>query len=292
MKINSILLFLCIFLNSCKGDDVDFGTVEYYPPFPLVEANITPVEKTMDCDFSLDAQNDANSFAEFQFVDNDGKPIQTSEMQVKVDGVAAKNNIFRVNSNTKSVKLEFTFSPDAKSGKHQGYLRLINHKLERLGSQQLTNGQKTDVLQWTLNYDKSMNPLAFALMWIGIIFLGAVFLWLAFLKRKFYPQFRAINKMMIIPNQTPISLKFKGKRMIVMDNQHHKQSMWNRFWTGEIQYIQHPSITTKITLKPVKGGKQIIFVSKATNYMCTPNPVGLPPSTVRDIINQLSIIIQ
>lgn len=292
MKKLSILLFICIILVSCKDESVDFGTVEYYPAFLWEDANISPVTKTMDCDFSLDAQNDAESFAEFQFVDNYDKPIPTSEMQVKVDGVVAEHNIFRVYSKTDSVKLEFTFSPEAKTGKHQGYLRLINHKLDRFESQQLSNGQKVDAFQWTLHYDRGMNPLKiWALSLLAALIVVSLFLKYVFFRMR-YPRFRAINKMMIIPNQAPIALKFKGKRMIVIGNQHHKQSLWNRFWTGEIQYIQNPYITTKIVLKPVRRGKQIMFISNATNYICTPNPISMQPSTVRDITNRSTIFIQ
>lgn len=289
MKRICILIFLCTILSSCKDESVDFGTVEYYPEFLWVDANITPVVKTMVCDFSIDAQNDANTFAEFQFVDNNGNPIQTSEMQVKVDGVCAESNIFRINSKTDSVKLEFTFSPNATAGKHQGYLKLINHKLDRLDSQELSPEGTIDVFQWTLNYDKRMNPLAFTLMVVGLIIFAVILLWLAFLKRIFYPQFRAINKSVIIPNDVPITLHFKGKRMIVIDNKQHKQGFWNRFWTGEIQYIKNSSITAKITFKPTRRRNQIIFISKATNYVCTPNPIGLQPSTVKDKINNYNI---
>ena len=55
-----ILLFLCVFLVSCRDESVEFGTVEYYPSFLWEEAKISPVTRTMDCDFSIDAQNDAN----------------------------------------------------------------------------------------------------------------------------------------------------------------------------------------------------------------------------------------
>lgn len=292
MKNLIILLFICIFFASCKDESVNLGTVEYYPAFLWEDANISPVTKTMDCDFSLDAQNDAESFAEFQFVDNYDKPIPMSEMQVKVDGVVAEHNIFRVYSKTDSVKLEFTFSPEAKIGKHQGYLRLINHKLDRFESQQLSNGQKVDAFQWTLHYDRGMNPLKiWALSLLAALIVVSLFLKYVFFRMR-YPRFRAINKMMIIPNQAPIALKFKGKRMIVIDNQHHKQSLWNKFWTGEIQYIQNPYITTKIVLKPVRRGKQIMFISNATNYVCTPNPISMQPSTVRDITNRSTIFIQ
>lgn len=295
MKKFSILLLLCIALVGCKDKSTDFGTVKYYPSFLWVSDSISPVVKTMDCDFSIDAQNDASSFAEFQFVDNYDKPIPTSEMQVKVDGVVAEHNIFRVYSKTDSVKLEFTFSPEAETGKHQGYLRLINHKLDRFESQQLSNGQKVDARQWTLHYDRGMNPLKIWVLSLLVALIVVPLLVSLFLKYVFfrmrYPRFRAINKMMIIPNQAPIALKFKGKRMIVIDNQRHKQSAWNRFWTGEIQYIQNPSITTKITLKPVRKGTQIMFISNPTNYICTPNPIGMPPSTIKDLKNKVTITI-
>lgn len=290
MKKFSILLLLCIALVGCKDKSTDFGTVKYYPSFLWVSDSISPVVKTMDCDFSIDAQNDAGSFAEFQFVDNDGKSIPTSEMQVKVDGVTADHNIFRVYSKTDSVKLEFTFSPDAETDKHQGYLKLINHKLDRLDSQQLSKGQKVDVFQWTLDYDKSMNPLAKILMWILIVVFSLALiwtvLWYVFLQKQFYPRFRAIRKTVIIPDQAPVVIRFKGARMVVLDNVMHKQKPWDKLLKGKIIYKQIPTLTAPIVFKPTSKGKKILFVNRSSKYSCVPNPIDEFRSATIEITNE------
>lgn len=271
MKKLSILLFICIFFASCKDESVNFGTVEYYPSFLWEDANISPVTKIMDCDFSLDAQNDANSFAEFQFVDNDGKPISTSEMQVKVDGVPAKNNVFRVNSKTKSVKLEFTFSPDAETGKHQGYLKLINHELDRLDSHQLSSGQKIDVFQWTLNYDKGMNPLAFVLLCIGIVILSCLSLWFLFIQRLVYP---VIKLSRVEVKETSDNKRINRCRKVVFCSNKKKQSLLSEILSGKILYMSNSIWTNEWELKPGKEKKTVKAMLHG-NYTMSPMIVYL-----------------
>ena len=271
MKKLSILLFICIILVSCKDESVDFGTVEYYPAFLWEDANISPVTKTMDCDFSLDAQNDANSFAEFQFVDNEGKAVPTSEMQVKVDGIVAKKNIFRVYSKTKSVKLEFTFSPDAKTGKHQGYLKLINHELDRLDSHQLSSGQKIDVFQWTLNYDKGINPLAFILLCIGVVILSCLSLWFLFIQRLVYP---VIKLSRIEVKETSENKRINRCRKVVFCNKKSKQSVLSKIFTGKILYVSNSIWTSDWELKPGKE-KRTVKPMLHGNYTMSPMKVYL-----------------
>lgn len=277
-----------MFLGSCKENSIPFGSIEYYPPFLWSDAKLTSVKRTMECDFSEDAQRDPTSFAEFQFVDNEGK--QVTDMEIKVNGVKAEHNIFRVQSNTKSIDLEFTFSPDAESGKHQGYLKLINHNLDRLDSQQLTAGQNVDAFQWTLYFDKSMNPLAFVLLSILTTILAAILIWRFVIRQIVYKQFRAINKMLMIPNQAPINIRFKGARKVVIDSTSHKQSIWNRFWTGKIIYIANPTITAPIILSPISRGRKILFISN--NYRCLTNPIDIQPTRIDDIVNHQQLILQ
>ena len=290
MKKLTVLIILCMFLGSCKEKSIPFGTIEYYPSFLWKDAKMTSVTRTMDCDFSVDAQNDPSAFAEFQFVDNNGNPI--TDMEVKVDGVKAENNIFRVSSNTKSVDLEFTFSPRAESGKHQGYLKLINHNLDRLDSQQLSAGQEADAFQWTLYFNKSMNPLAFVLLCILTTLLAAILIWRLIIRQIVYCQFRAINKMLMIPNQAPINIRFKGARKVVIDSSRHKQSLWNRFWTGKIIYIANPTITAPITLSPTSRGRRILFISNTSHYRCSTNPIDIQPTRIEDIINHQQLVLQ
>ena len=278
-----ICLLILVFFSSCENKSVSFGTVEFYPDFLWVNSNITPVKKTLEFDFSPDAKNDASSFAEFQIVDNDGKSIPTSEMQIKVDGVTAEHNILRVYSNTDSVKLEFTFSPDATTGKHQGYLKLINHKLDRLDSQQLSVDQKIDVLQWTLNYDKSMNPLAKIFLCIFIAIFTCLLFWFLILRPSLYPHFGTFRKSILIKQNDIIvgqmTFTFTGARKVVFYDRKVKQSIWSRIFIGEIKTYVNPLFKTKLTFSP----KRRNAAAFGTGYTVNPNPI--PRSGVATINN-------
>lgn len=279
-------------MSSCKKDEsVSFGSVEYYPSFLWVDSNMTPVTKTFDFDFSQDAK-DNNSYAEFQFVDNEGKPISTNVMQVTIDGKEIANNTFRVNSDVSSINLIFTFSPNAEEGKYQGYLKLISHTLDRLDSQPLTSSQQVDAFQWTLNFDEGMNPLAKILMWIVIIILFLLAIWFAFLKPVLYPKFGSIQKTFIVPGMAPLVIRFKGARMVVLAASHPtKQSGWNRFWTGKILYKTHPSFVSPITMRPVRRNK-VLLKADSSIYRVSPNPMpGIGTASFDNIRSNMHITI-
>lgn len=284
--ISTITILLC----SCKDDGVSFGDVKYHPSFLWVDAEMTPVKKVFEFDFSQDAKDDKSTFAEFQFVDNNGKPIATSEMQVFMDGHQLQDNKFVVKSNVTSKELEFTFSPEIKEGKHQGFLKLTNHQLDRLDSQPLYNGQKVDAFQWTLNYDKRMNPLAKVLMWIGIAILAMLVIWFIIFRPIFYPRFGSIQKTFIAPGMAPLIVRFKGARMVVVAASHpKKQSGWNRFWTGKILYKTYPAFDAPVVFKPSRG-RRVLAKVQAGTYQVMPNPMpGIGSATIIDIKKNLKI---
>lgn len=286
-----ITFFFLICLSSCKKDEsVTFGTVEYYPSFLWVDSKTMPVTKTFDFAFSQDAK-DYGSFAEFQFVDNDGKAISTDIMQIKIDGKKCPNNRFRINSDVASKELTFEFSPNAQDGKHQGYLKLVNHQLDRLDSQPLKAGQKVDAFQWTLNYDKRMNPLAKVLMWIGIAILAMLVIWLVVLRPIIYPRFKSVRKGVYFKDCPPLTINFKGARLVILDNKSHKQSMWDKIFKGKIIYKQHPALLAKITMKPHKHG--VMVVTDTSKYIVSPNPMPKIGSAImNDITNRTNIEIK
>lgn len=293
--LSSIILILSSIIHICltlckKDESVSLGTVEYYPKFLWVESNTTPVTKTFDFEFSPDAKDD-NSFAEFQFVDNEGKPISTNVMQVTIDGKEIANNKFRINSDVSSTEFTFKFSPNAEKGKYQGYLKLVGHTLDRLDSQPLTSGQQVDAFQWTINYDKRMNPLAKVLIWLGFLIMTFLLLWLFILKPIFYPKFKSIKKGVYLKNCPPITINFKGARLVVLDNKPHKQSNWDKIFKGKIIYKQHQALLTQITMKPHRRG--IMVVADTSKYIVTPNPMPRIGSAImNDLINRTNIEIK
>lgn len=281
---------ILICLSSCKKDEsVSFGTIGYYPDFLWVDSKTTPVSKILDFDFSQDAK-DYDSYAEFQFVDNAGNEISTDIMQIVIDGKECPNNRFRINCDVASKEITFKFSPDAVEGKYQGYLKLVSHQLDRLDSQPLKAGQKVDAFQWTLNYDKRMNPLAKFVMWVGIVMLSMLIIWFIIFRPIFYPRFGSIQKTFNIPGMAPLVIRFKGARMVVLAASHpKKQSVWNRFWTGKIIYQTHPAFVVPIVFKPSRG-RRVLSKVQAGSYQVMPNPMpGVGAATIIDIKKNLKI---
>ena len=272
----------------------NIGRTSYYPKFcfGLSDERIVSQKAVLDVKFNMFAERKDCAF-DISFVDEDKKPLKYNEFTIVADGdtLSLENPSIHITS-TKIIHLEFI--PTAKTtDKHfAGYVVFSNTSdMDRINGAETTSGEHV-ILEWNFKHDKKWNPHKVCVTWIIITLIVGVLLWQILLKRIFFPKFRAINKIMIIPNQAPISLRFKGKRMIVIDNKLYKQSIWNRFWTGEIQYIQNPFVTTTIILKPVRRGKLIMFISKATNYVCIPNPVGMQPARLNDIINKVVITIQ
>ncbi len=278
-----ILLLLFLGLMSCKQEDksLTFGTVEYYPSFLWVDSSVTTVTKTFDFDFSQDAKDDG-SYAEFQFVDNDGKPIPTTVMQVAIDGKEIENNRFRVESDVASKELTFTFSPEAEDGTHQGYLKLVAHRLDRLDSQPLEPAQQVDAFQWTLNYDKQMNPLAEVLMWLGIALVSALMLWFILVRGIVYDYIKVGS--IRITDSYYSQRRIKGARQVVFTNKSVKQSALSRIFTGRIIYEVNPVWTTPVIFEPTSRGE--VKMRRTDKYTIDPYDFKLRKGEEYTLINE------
>ena len=230
----------------------------------------------MHLNFSGDAKADQNCNAEFQWVDLDGKPIPNDELKITIDGIEAKKGQrFTVYSHTDSIKMTFQYLPKAKSGKHQGYLKLVDHNLNQDGDVMLRAGQTNNSLQWQIEFEKDMNPLACALMWIGIALIVGILIWLLLIKPIKYPTFKAFHKSVLVSQNGQIvynkSCQFKGARLVVFADRKEKQSWFNRIFTGRIDTYVSPVFTQKIVFVPKNRGKKA-FV-RASVYTTTPNPI-------------------
>lgn len=272
-----------------KGKKIEkLGEVVYYPKFWWSQEKSEELSTVLQLQPSDDAAAN-NCYVEFEFVDKDGKIIPTSELRIKVDDVLLDRNRFTANCNKDTYTIKFEYTPEAKGGKHQGYLRLVSHNLDRCGNEDVSCGKCVNALCWQINHDKCMNPLVKCLMWCSIVLLAAILVWMLVIKHILYPRFRKIKKTLVIPNQTPIVMQFKGARMLIVDNVKHKQSWWNRVWTGKVIYKQHTSITSPITLKPTAGGKKILFIANTLHYTCNVNPIGIQPVTIVDKTNNQNL---
>lgn len=285
MKYFSYILFIFSILSSVSCDDnsVSFGKVEYYPSFLWKDSKITPVIKTFVFDFSLDAQNDSTSFVELQFVDNNGNPINTNIMQVYDGDHLLANNSILIFSNVRLKELTFSFSPESEIGKHQGYVKVVRHNLDRIDSQQLRPGDIVELFQWTLYFDKVMNPLARNIMWIILLTGVCLLIWFLIVRPSLYPHFGKFTKSILIKQNNVIvgqfNYAFKGSRKVVFYDRKIEQSVWNRIFVGEIKTYVNPLFKTKLTFSPKRGNATTFGVG----YYINPNPI--PRSGVATITN-------
>ncbi len=199
-------------------DRQKMGTVSHYDEFLFVQGKICPIYHMIEFSFNDDAKANKNAFAEFAFVNNSGQTISPKDMIVRIDGEKLTNNRFRVTPSHERVNIEISFPSDAKKGKHQGYLRLANHNLNRLNSDECA-GQTADAFQWTVYNNKTMNPLAKALVWMGILIASAIMIWFIVIKPIKYPRFFKFRKMVLVKKNGIVAAQFtcnfKGARQVM-----------------------------------------------------------------------------
>lgn len=273
MKKTLLLMLAAVLLTSCQDETTTLGEASYYPQFLWVKAKSVAAEKTLRLDFSPDAKNYPSTYADFRFVDNDGHAVGTDVMQVTANGTPIRDNVLHVTPSQDSVRLAFTFTPQASGGNHQGYLRIIGHNLDRLDSQPLTPGQEADAFQWTLTYDKRMNPLALVLLWVLIAVCGALALWWCVLRPALYPHFGRMTKnVLVIQNGVTVwqtKIRFRGARQVVLTNKRVRQRLWRTLFVGRTVSVVNPLFTTPLTLRP--RGRNIIALGPG--YSAAPNPI-------------------
>ena len=198
-------------------------------------------------------------------VDKSGKQLSNSDYNVKVNG-KKKGTSFSV-QNEKMVRISIC----GKSVKARGrnYVRV--------------KGGGPYISHYYFRHHS--NPFIVWIWWICLTLIFITTIWFTVLQRMLYPRFRAITKTIVIPDQAPIVIRFKGARLVVIDSTQHKQSWWNKLWTGRIIYKQNSSITSPVTLKPTSKGKKVLFIADAANYTCSPNPIDLRPAIIDDKVN-------
>ena len=288
-----VLMAVCLLtLEACKKEVSPWGTVYYHPKFLWSRSVTSPVKKVMDFDFSTDAKIQ-HCNAVLQFVDNDGKPIDTCVMRIQVNGQTLTDNILKVDSRMQSLELSIDFAPTAKGGKHQGYLRLKSNNLSRVDSQRLSPDESVDVCQWTLNYDKCMNPLAKGLLVTLAVLLGLFMLWRIFLCPIYFPRFKRTRKtFLIVRNGTAIwqrSVDFTGYRSVIMTSKSLRQPLTNRLFTGKVLYMKTPELTEDLVFLP--KGKNIKMRGRGYNADTYPLPRN-EVSTITCLEGDITIKVQ
>ncbi len=136
-----------------------------------------------------------------------------------------------------------------------------------------------------------LNPLVVWLSWIITLFAVVALLWFLLIRKICYPQFKSCQKTFIIPQQSPIIVKMKGARMVVLSAENKKQSFWDALLKGHIIYKVHPAFTVPVILLPGKKGR-ILVKADTSIYHVSPNPIPyIGNATIVNNKSNINIII-
>ena len=270
--------FIVLSFMSCNEDKLPIeklGEVKYYDSFWPCPADTTSLTKTFIFDFNADAKAKGDkAFAEFAFVDLEGNPVPTKELRIEKDGKALDHNQFKVTSAQPEVTLKFTYLPAAKSGTHQGMLRLVSSGgIERICSSEITAGQQLDLFKWDIKFKKSWNPLALGMVGLFLFFLFLCIVWFLFIRPQVVKRLKIFNLSVIEPYFT--SIPVNGSRKVVFTSRPQKQGVLNRIFMGKIIYEINPVWEHEWILEPLGDGAMISAPNYNVNPLDTPLELGV-----------------
>lgn len=241
-------------------DELRAGGAEWYDSFLWSDAapeekirwDLSPIftHQFYNSKLTLKFQADNGNEADFQAWFN-GNPINNgSIIQILPDYPAI---------------LEVQFNHDAYSGKR--YFSLKPAKTEGLD---LINERPHDEYEGTslrTEYDVVWNPLKTALAWLAGILLILLILWLAFLKRLFFPTIRIAKVTMTGPGSYYLSKKIKGARKVIFTSKRKSQNILSRIFTGEVRFVRADHFSPDLTIEGAGGKKKVKLqsVGKAGN---------------------------
>lgn len=251
---------LCGVMTSCSGgssiEQVSLGTATYHDSFLWSDADTTFLDKTLTVNFNQDAIA-RDAAADLVFTDNFGKRISTSELQIVFEGKTSPNNAIRVaprGEETRDFNIRFRFLPSAESGKHQGFIILRSHGIKAANNVEI-NGD-TQVVQWTIYFEKQMNPLKKGLIIFAIVLLAFIGAARLILHRK---TFGSTAKKSITATDAsgvilfgPKTLRFKGCSEVIFSDRPMKQGALDIFFRGKTLTIVSPAFDTPLRLSPCK----------------------------------------
>jgi len=263
------------------------GDVSYYDAFLFCGADTTSITKTIHFEFNADARvKGEQAYAEFTLVDMEGKPVPTDELRIKRGDTVLPDNSFRVTPLQPDVTLTFTYLPKAASGKHQGTLHLVSScGLDRICNEEINQQGQTDLLKWSIRFDKKQNPLLIALYWIVGILVGALLAWFLLLRPQLYPHFGKFRKSVLIEKEGRIvgqsTYEFKNYRKVVFATARVKQSLWKDLFVGKIKTVVNPLFVQPLTITARRKGKTA--TAYGMGYIIRSNP--MPRSGVTTVEN-------
>ena len=287
----AMLVAVVALCQSCGEQETitkyDLGSCEHYSAFLWVPEKNTAIEKKIVLDFNQEAKTE-HSRATISLRDKNKELLNLHEFEVSIDGEILKKPEIEINASQKEMTLKIGCAKDAKQG-HKSFDFYIEpgHTLDKVNDMH----NPTQILRCDFRFEQNMNPCLVVLLWVLAIILTILILWLICVRYIVYPRFKSIKKSIFIPGYAPITINFKGARLVVIDKNVHKQSVWDKIFKGKIKYIQHPAFATSVKMKPHKRG--VLVVANTSQYRVQPNPIPRIGSAIMvDLSNNQQFTIQ
>lgn len=251
---------LLIAMSSCSQEStiehVSLGTTTFHDSFLWSDADTTFLDKTLTVSFNNDAVS-RNAAANLVFTDNFDKPVSSQELQIVFEGKLSPDNVIRITPRGKAeqdLNIKFRFLPSAKSGKHQGFILVRSQGLKAVNDVEI-NGS-TRIVQWTMYFEKQMNPLKKGLIILAIVVLVSIGAARLILHRRTFGS--TAKKSISATNSSgvilygPKTLRFKGCSEIVFADHPKEQSALDIFFRGKTLTIVSPAFDSPLRLTPYK----------------------------------------
>ncbi len=254
------LTALVVVMPSCSQEDtieqVSLGTTTYHDGFLWSDADTAFLNKKLTVSFNNDAIS-RDAAADLVFTDNLRKPVPPTELQIVFEGKTSSDNVIRVTPQGKAeqdLNIKFRFLPSAQNGKHQGFILIRPHGIKAVNDVEIKGD--TRVAQWTIYFEKSMNPLKKGLMIVGIALFACLLVARLLLHRR---TFENTAKKSITATDAfghivygPKTLRFKGCSEIIFSNSPKEQSALDVFFRGKTLTVVSPAFSTPLRLTPYK----------------------------------------
>ena len=180
---NVIYIFICLcvfFLVSCdNAQDVthDWGTQVYYSDFWFKKYVPDTLYKTLIVESDVEVSGNVQLQLYKKIEGNKEIPVETSEVQLYVEGERCLDNIIVISPGTTKLSVGMLFSEKAIDGKYKWYLKVKNRgDVEVLNGCDLTNATNV-IFEWKAKRREILNPLASGLIWTGVGLIVLSLLW-------------------------------------------------------------------------------------------------------------------
>ncbi len=257
-----------------RRNGINIGKIGQYDDLWFVHYTPDTLHTTLCFEFNEDAKELLRQPVRLQFAYRDESDrlctLTPDVAQLYLNGMPLQDNIIAVDNQTEEADLGLVFNTKADNRTYNLHLRPASAAgdIDRInGTETSAYDDNTKILTLRAKKTHVMNPLAVALLWIGIILLALLLLWLLVLKTVFFPVFHISHVNLTGPEPYMSMLYVRGARQLVLTGRQRKQNFMSRLFTGKIIYEVNPLWASEVTIMPVDRKSVRFSPLKKTDYL-------------------------